>query len=136
MSWKFNRAEESPGQYRCTGLRDSGHTVQAQCGENEIGRVFEFAFGLETELGTLPSRALFEVARGAKHAWLSQYHDHAFGSWLVQSAPSSDHRIVYDGKEFWLEFFCGDKRPTWQGAFRRAQDLDNEVFQLLASEDA
>lgn len=136
MSWKFKFAEQSPGQYLCTGLRDSGHTVKAQCGENEIGRVFEFAFDLETTLGTTPSRALFEVTRGAKPTWVSRYDNQAFGSWFVESAASKGQRVVYDGKEFLLEVYCGNEKPKWQGAFRSAKDIDNAVFQLLASASA
>src|SRR5688572_2171040 len=116
MSWKFEVAEQCAGQYLCTGLRDSGHTVKAQCGENEIGRVFEFAFDLETKMGTIPSRALFEVTKGAKSAWLLRHDDDTFGSWLVESVTSGGQRIAYNGKEFWLEVYCGNEKPRWQGA--------------------
>lgn len=136
MSWKFEFTEQSLGQYLCTGLRDSGHTVKAQCEENETGRVFEFAFDLEIALGTTPSSALFQVTRGAKPKWLSRYDNKAFGSWVVESAASKGQRVVYDGKEFWLEIYCGNEKPKWQGAFRSAKDLDNVVFQLLASASA
>ncbi len=136
MSWKFEFTEQSLGQYLCTGLRDSEHAVKAQCGENETGRVFEFAFDLEIALGTTPSSALFQVTRDAKPKWLSRYDNQAFGSWVVESAASKGQRVVYDGKEFWLEVYCGNEKPKWQGAFRSAKDLDNVVFQLLASASA
>ena len=77
--------------------------MKVQCVENEIGRILEFAFDLEVALGTTPSSALFQVTKGAKPAWVSRYDDHAFGSWFVQSSASKGQRVVYDGKEFWLE---------------------------------
>jgi hypothetical protein len=136
MSWRFEFTEQSVDQYLCTGLRDSGHTVKAQSSENEIGRVFEFAFDLEIALGTTPSIALFQVTRGAKPAWVSRYDNQSFGSWFVESAESKSQRVVYDGKESCLEVYCGNEQPKWQGAFRNAKDLDNVVFQLLAPASA
>jgi hypothetical protein len=79
---------------------------------------------------------LFQVTRGAKPKWLSRYDNQAFGSWVVESAVSKGQRVVYDGKEYWLEVYCGNEKPNWQGAFRSATDLDNVVFQLLASASA
>ena len=75
MSWKFDLAEKSPGQYLCVGLRDSGHTVKATFEENEFARIFKLAFELEVGLSTVPSRALFEVTKAAKPKWWSRYDD-------------------------------------------------------------
>ena len=40
--------------------------MKSHCAENDTSRVFELAFDLEVELGTSPTRALFEVIMGAK----------------------------------------------------------------------
>ena len=66
MSWAFTFTEVSAGCYKCAGKRDSGHIVSAQCGEDEVSRVFRFAFELECELGTDLGPALFVVIRSAK----------------------------------------------------------------------
>jgi hypothetical protein len=134
MTWKFECIEESPDQCFCTGVRDSGHTVRTHGGENEVGRALQLAFELEVELGTDPRGALFQVARGAKPNWFSRYDDHAFGSWLVES--NRRNRIVYDGKDHWLAIYCGNEEAVWQGAFSHAKDLDDAVFQLLATASA
>lgn len=134
MSWKFNISEESTGQYRCQGMRDTGHTVKAICGESEIGRVFALAFDLELKLGTIPSRALFEVTKGAKPKWSSRYYDHAFGSWLVEAQANNNDRVVYDGKECWLEIHGQGQEPAFQSPLGGAKELDRAFFDVLASD--
>ena len=133
MSWKFDLAEKSPGHYLCVGLRDSGHTVKATGGETEVGRIFELAFDLEIELRTDLSRALFEVTRAAKPRWSSRYDDHAFGSWLVESKERRGDRVVYDGKEYWLEVYSEKQGLEFQSPLGTGKELDRAFFEVLAS---
>ena len=136
MTWAFTFTERSAGSYECVGRRDSGHRVSAQVGEGELSRVIQYAFELECDLGTDPSRALFVVARGAKPDWEATYYDHAFGSWHVQATPASSGRIIYDGKDSWLSLYRADERPAWEGPFKRRDDIPEAVFGFLSPDAA
>ena len=131
MKWFFDINEISNGAYKCTGKRDTGNVVSIQCGEDEIFRVFKEAYELETEIGTLPSKALFFVVSGAKQDWSSEYNDSAFGSWMV-TCKDNKHNYVYDGKDFYLMIYGASEKPIWQGYFKEKNDAQDSIFQLLA----
>ena len=63
MKWSFEIIETSNGVYKFTGRSNTGNIVSIQCGEEGFFRVFRQAFELEIELGTLPSKALFDVCQ-------------------------------------------------------------------------
>src|SRR5262245_15210795 len=135
MAWAFTFTERSPGSYECVGRRDSGHRVSAQVGEGELSRVIRYAFDLECDLGTDPRPALFMVASGAKPDWEATYYDRSFGSWHVQATRTS-RRIVYDGKESWLSLHSSDETPSWEGPFKRREDVQETVFAFLSPDVA
>lgn len=130
MNWFFEINEISAGAYLCTGKRDTGNTVSTQCGEDEIFHIFKKAYELETEIGTLPSKALFAIVSGAKKDWASEYNDAAFGSWMVTS-KGNNHKFVYDGKDFYLMIYGSSEKPLWQGYLKEKNDAQDSIFQFL-----
>lgn len=85
---------------------------------------------MEVNFGTLPSKALFIVFSGAKRQWNSEYHEKAFGSWVV-SKNQGVEKAVYDGKDFYLMIYGAKEKPVWQGFFRESGDHEPAIFQWL-----
>jgi hypothetical protein len=45
-------------------------------------------------------------------------------------------RIVYDGKDSWLSLYASDEGPTWEGPFKRREDVQEAVFAFLSPDVA
>ncbi|WP_321369632.1 hypothetical protein [uncultured Desulfuromusa sp.] len=130
MKWIFKIGEISNGAYECIGKRDTGNIVSLTCGEDEVYRVYQQAYELELEMGTLPGEALFQIVSSAKHLWSTEYNDASFGSWLVEDRETND-RFIYDGKDFYFAAYLGRIDPVWEGAISDLDANAAKVFQLL-----
>lgn len=130
MKWQFTITEITNGAYELTAMRNSGNIISFQSSENKLYKIFQQAFVMEVDLGTLPSKALFNIVSCAKQTWSNEYHDKSFGSWVVKKSEKKE-RFVYDGKDFLLKIYETKEKLKWQGVVKEKEDIPDYVFQFL-----
>jgi hypothetical protein len=128
--WKTIIDEISNGVFKVTLVDNDGRKAEViDIASNEtIDKAVGFAFDIEKQVTKNWNKFLYDfcLLRFSVSTIVKQdYNDKAFGSWFIEF---KNHRIVYDGRDFWLilQELCND---DW---------LDNEIikksemtFQLL-----
>ena len=102
--WTLKVDEFNSGGYRITLTDRDGRKAEVVDDYNDVtlDKCVDYAFEIEKQTKRNWNKFLFDFAYGGLKNLKSlkqEYHDEAFGSWMIQI---NDKRLLLDGRDGWL----------------------------------